>query len=143
MIKSQKAKPNKIIVIDSNVWISGLIFGGNPGLILKMFAQGDLTVVYSEELMSEIRRKIYRKFPLFAPKLELLEHSIRIDANLVKLGRETIKICRDEDDNKVIETAVLGNCQIIISGDKDLLTLKKYKKIKILAPTEFLLQYRE
>jgi putative PIN family toxin of toxin-antitoxin system len=88
--------------------------------------------------LSEIRRKIIEKFPLFAPNLDLLEASILNDAIVVKLGSRTINISRDPDDNKVIETAVIGNCNYIISGDNDLLIIGSYKNIRIVNPTDFL-----
>ncbi|OGE12987.1 putative toxin-antitoxin system toxin component, PIN family [Candidatus Curtissbacteria bacterium RIFCSPLOWO2_12_FULL_38_9] len=45
---------------------------------------------------------------------------------------------RDPDDNKVLETAVVGKCNFLITGDKDLLTLGEYNRIQIVAPAEFL-----
>ena len=47
---------------------------------------------------------------------------------------------RDEADNSVLETAVVGKCQWLITGDKDLLTLKEYNDVKIVGPGEFLTQ---
>lgn len=126
------------VVIDTNIWLSGLIYGGNPKKILDLFIQEELVVITSEELITEIHRKITQKFPGFAPQLYLLEASIRVDATVVKLGSVTIKKCRDKEDNKVIETAIIGGCSYIISGDNDLLSLKKYKNIKIVSPSEFL-----
>ncbi|MBI2327099.1 putative toxin-antitoxin system toxin component, PIN family [Candidatus Curtissbacteria bacterium] len=49
---------------------------------------------------------------------------------------------RDPDDNKVLETAVVGKCNYLITGDKDLLTLGGYNRIQIVAPAEFLSQIR-
>ena len=71
---------NLKVVIDTNVWISGLVFGGNPEIILKLFIRGKIIVIVSEEIISELRRIITDKFPLFKPKLDLLEASIRKDA---------------------------------------------------------------
>ncbi|MCL4550295.1 MAG: putative toxin-antitoxin system toxin component, PIN family [Bacteroidetes bacterium] len=47
------------------------------------------------------------------------------------------EICRDKDDNNILETAVAAKANVIISGDKDLLVLKKYKNISIISPREF------
>lgn len=134
-MKSNK-KPR--IVLDTNVWLSGLIFGGQPQSLLSLFEDDQITVVISEELLSELRRIINQKFPLYVPQLELLEASIRQDAELIKLGSQTVTISRDPDDNKVIETALIGECSYIVTGDKDLLVLGKYQDLKILTPTEFL-----
>lgn len=126
------------VVIDSNVWISGLVFGGSPEEVIKHFIDGRIIVVTSEELLSELRQKITQRFPLFMPNLELLEASIREDALLVRLGMLDVSVSRDIDDNKFIETAVVGNAQYIISGDKDLLDIQSYKDVKIVKPAEFL-----
>ena len=126
------------VVIDTNVWISGLIFGGNPEKIIRQFIDGQLIVITAEELLSELRRKITQRFPLYEPQLALLEASIREDAILIQLGSVQIAASRDADDNKFIEAAVIGNAQYIISGDKDLLTLGEYEGTKILKPSEFL-----
>ena len=138
MTRVQRQNETLRVVIDTNVWISGLIFGGSPGAVIEQFVHGDIIVVISEEMLSELRRKIIQKFPLYIPKLSLFEASIREDATLVTLGSVTIKASRDPDDNKVLETAVIGGCQRIISGDRDLLTLGAYRDILIVSPTDFL-----
>ena len=127
-----------VIVIDSNVWISALIFGGNPEKILKLFIDNKVEVVMSEEIITELRRIIINKFPLFVNSLNLLEASLRKDTVFVQLGSMTIDASRDVDDNRIIETAYIGKAKYIISGDKDLLVLKKYEDIKILNPGDFL-----
>ncbi len=127
-----------VIVIDSNVWISALIFGGNPGKILKLFVDNKVEVVMSEEIITELRRIIINKFPLFVNSLNLLEASLRKDTVFVQLGSITIDASRDVDDNRILETAYIGKAKYIISGDKDLLVLKKYEDIKILSPVDFL-----
>jgi uncharacterized protein len=131
-------KPKPQVVIDSNVWISGLIFGGTPKKVIKQFIDGGIIVVIAEELLSELRRKVILRFPLFEPNLALLEASIRENAVLVQLGTVQVTVSRDADDNKFIETAVVGGADYIVSGDKDLLVLGSYEHIQILKPTDFL-----
>lgn len=138
MTKKRLNSPKLQVVIDTNVWLSGLVFGGAPGVILDLFIDGDILVVSSEELLSELRRKIIQKFPLFVANLELLESSIRQDAIMVKLGTATPAVSRDPDDDRVLETALVGDCSHIITGDKDLLSLNSYQGIQIVTPTEFL-----
>lgn len=126
------------VVVDTNVWISGLVFGDKPEKIIRQFIDGQIIVVTSEELLSELRRKILQRFPLFGPHLALLEASIREDALLVKLGSVQVLASRDMDDNKFLETAIIGEAAYVISGDKDLLTIGVYQGIKILKPADFL-----
>lgn len=139
MIKTNNKTDRKLrIVIDTNIWISGLVFGGRPGEILQLFVDDRMQVVISEELISELRRKILQKFPLFTPKLKLLEASLRQDAEMVRLGNQVVKISRDPNDNMFIETALAGACDYIISGDLDLLVLKHVQQIRIVTPSEYL-----
>jgi uncharacterized protein len=128
------------VVIDANVWISGLIFGGKPEKVLQLFIDGLINVVMSEELLSELRRKISQRFPLYVPKLTLLEASIREQALFVPLGSLSIIVSRDKNDDMVIETAVIGGASYIVSGDKDLLAIGRYKNIAIIKPADFLLK---
>jgi len=139
MTTSAKSKQSKLrVVIDINVWISGVVFAGGPGSILDLFGDNQFFAVVSEELLSELRRKITQKFPLYLPDLNLLIEEIRLRAFTVELGSHTVNISRDPDDNKVIETAIIGECSYIVSGDKDLLVLENHEGIEILTPAEFL-----
>lgn len=126
------------LVIDTNVLISGLVFGGKPGQIIKLLANDKIQLVISEELLSELRRKIHQRFPLYVSNLELLEASLRKDAEMVQLGEHNINVSRDPNDNMFIETAFIGGCENIISGDKDLLDVGEYMGIRIISPAQFL-----
>ena len=126
------------VVVDTNVWISGLVFGGNPKKVIELFVDGSMVVVTSEELLSELRRKINQRFPLFASQLPLLEASIREKAIIVRLGSRPVAASRDHNDDKFLETALVGRAGYIITGDKDLLVLGAYEGVKIVKPAEFL-----
>jgi putative PIN family toxin of toxin-antitoxin system len=126
------------VVLDTNVWISGLVYGGNPERIIRMFIDDKILAVTAEELLTELRRKITQRFPLYIPNLALLEESIREIAINVHLGTLRVQASRDYDDNKFIEAALIGNADFIVSGDKDLTDMGSYESIKILKPAEFL-----
>jgi len=140
MAVAPSSKPK--VVIDTNVWISGLIFGGVPAKVIELFVNGEVVLITSEENMSELRRKVHQRFPLFAPELPILEASIKDQAIIVKLGTYKVDISRDVDDNKFIETALTGGAKYIISGDKDLLVLETYENIEVLKPADFLKLFR-
>jgi putative PIN family toxin of toxin-antitoxin system len=126
------------VVLDTNVWLSALVFGGKPRQVVELLVRGMIEVVISPEILTEMRRKITQKFPDFGPDLALMELLIEQETELARLGGVTIHVARDEDDNRVLETAVIGGCGYIVSGDKDLLVLKSYEGIQILAPAAFL-----
>jgi putative PIN family toxin of toxin-antitoxin system len=126
------------IVIDTNILISGIVFGGKPRQILNLLAEQSVIVIVAEEIITELRRKISSKFPEFIEDLNKVELLLKRDAVLIKLGAIHINVSRDNDDNKFIEAAILGKCSFIVTGDKDLLVLKSYENIRIVKPDEFL-----
>jgi putative PIN family toxin of toxin-antitoxin system len=125
------------IVLDTNILISALVFGGKPRKVIELLSHGRIEVVISEEILTELRRNIVGKFVDFVNELAQMEILLEQDAELVKLGSLSITVCRDPDDNRILETAVIGECGYIVSGDKDLLILEKYDSIRILKPADF------
>jgi uncharacterized protein len=126
------------VVIDSNVWISALVFGGKPRQVFERVVENGDTIITCEEILSEVRRKLNQKFPDFVHDFEAILSTMSGRVVRVKLGKFNIKICRDPDDNKVLEAAKIGQAAVIISGDKDLLTLKEFEFKPILPPQIFL-----
>ena len=126
------------VVIDTNVFVSAIISGGSPRKVIDMIADETCTIVVAHELISDLKRIVTTKFPDFIEDLIRVEKLLERDALWVKLGSVRQVVSRDKDDDKFIETALIGNCQYIISGDKDLLSLGTYRGIKIVKPAEFL-----
>jgi putative PIN family toxin of toxin-antitoxin system len=126
------------IVIDSNVWISALVFGGKPRHIFERAIADGWAIMASEEIFTEIRRVLNVKFTDFLDDFESFQAILQPYTTKVKLGSVKVSVCRDEADNRVIETALIGDATHIITGDRDLLDLVKYEKITILTPSEFL-----
>jgi putative PIN family toxin of toxin-antitoxin system len=131
-----RSKPR--IVIDSNVVISALVFGGKPRQVLDLLSEDRVSVVIAEEILTELRRKVAVKFPGFMEDLAAVEALLKRDALMVKLGTVNERVSRDPNDDKFIEAAVLGQCSFIASGDNDLLVIGEYQGIRILKPSEFL-----
>lgn len=125
------------VVIDSNVYISALVFGGTPRQILTMVSLKQIQPVMSEHIMGEVRRILAAKFPDFVVSGAMLEQLLKDQATWVPLSAAFIDVCRDDDDNRVLETAVIGKASALITGDKDLLVLKCYKQITIATPTSY------
>ncbi len=126
------------IVIDSNVWISALVFGGNPRIVFEQVVLNGWVIVVSEEIFIEVRRVLSIKFPDFLDDFGVFQALLRSHIALAELGQLTVSACRDDDDNRVIETAIIGKSLNIITGDRDLLVLEKYKQIAIVTPADFL-----
>lgn len=125
------------VVIDTNILISAMGFGGKPREILLQALEKKIQVIISPILLAEFFEVINKKFPKLDSKLFVVEKKIK-KSFIVVQPKISLSISRDEDDNRVIEAALEGNCDFIITGDKDLLDLGKYKRIKIVTSEEFL-----
>lgn len=125
------------IVLDTNVIISSLVFGGKPKELMQIVLKEGLRVYTSPQLISELLDILRKKFNFSEEKIKLLEKELLKNFKLV-YPLKRIKISRDVKDNKVLEAANESLSEIIVTGDKDLLTIRKYEKILIITPSEFL-----
>lgn len=129
------------IVVDTNVIISGIFFGGKPGEVVKAIVNSKVKACATKEILDEyieiVERMILDKHGEMNPDLlTLLINSFEL------INRKSrIKISRDPDDDKFIECAKDGKALYIVSGDNDLLVLKKYDNIKIITAKEFCDKY--
>ena len=130
------------IVLDTNVFISGVFFTGPPYKILKAWRDGRIQILISEEIIEEYRRVgelLSKQFAdiEFGPILQLLT----INAELVQPRKLTAQVCEDPDDDKFLECATSGNCNLIVSGDNHLLKASGHKGIEVIRPRNFVDNY--
>jgi len=130
------------IILDTNVFISGIFFSGPPSQILKAWENQRFQIVLSQQILDEYQRvaeELSYKFPTvdILPIIEL----VTIHAQFVDTQGVEINVCEDPDDDKFIECAVAGKCGTIISGDKHLLKLSEYQDVTILNPRNFVEKY--
>ena len=130
----------RALVIDTNVVVSALLFGGAPGELIPLWKEGSIQPKASKEIIEEyIRVLAYPKFNLSEGEINfLLYHEILPYFEVVRVSGGRVIIKDDPSDDKFIRCAKAGKASIIISGDQHLLSLKSYGKIKILTPTQFL-----
>ncbi len=124
------------IVLDTNVLIAAFISHGACADLFEHCVRYH-EIVASEFIFTEFFNKLTTKFKipaLEANKAVQLLHS-RI-AVVVPLNLST-RVCRDPKDDSILGTAIQGDCQCIITGDKDLLAFKKYGGINIISPRDF------
>jgi len=127
------------VVIDTNVLVSATLFGGNPEQVLDSAEEGKIKILISEEILEEFKEVLQRKFGFSLDIVEVTVSAIKEISTLVTPTQRLNVIKKKEDDNRILECAVEGKVQYIVSGDKrHLLPLKEYQGMKILSPAKFL-----
>jgi uncharacterized protein len=128
------------IVLDTNAVISALLFNGLSSKLISLWQKGLITPLLSREILDEYLRVLsYPKFELSEKEIkELIQEEILPYAEVVKPKRRLRVVQRDPSDNKFLECAVSGKAAVIISGDKDVLSLGRYRQIRIQSPAQFL-----
>jgi putative PIN family toxin of toxin-antitoxin system len=125
-----------IVVLDTNIWISALFFGGKPEqALLKAFEED--TIAVCKQLVEEIEEVAVRKFSQQAGPVRKRLDELTANALWTKVLGE-LKVSRDPDDDVVLECARNSKAQIIISGDNDLLDLKYFEGIPIMSAGQYL-----
>jgi putative PIN family toxin of toxin-antitoxin system len=130
------------VVVDTNVLVSALLFGGKPGKLMPLWQRGTIRPLASKEIIDEYLRVLtYPKFKLSEEDINfLLYHEILPYFEVIDVHPGPRIIRKDPADDKFIRCALAGKAKFIISGDHHLLTLKSCQKIKILSPSDFLLE---
>jgi putative PIN family toxin of toxin-antitoxin system len=131
------------IVLDTNTIVSAIGWKGAPRKILDLCIDNKLQIVLSIDLIDEFIKVIYRpKFNFIQEetKLEIIRYLLTV-AEIIKPDVEINIIDEDIFDNKFLECAVTGKARFIISGDKHLLKLKVYEKIKIISASTYLKEF--
>lgn len=126
------------VVVDSNIWISVLINKSYQSFI-KGLIEKDFKIICSRNQLEEISSVLTRpKISRYIQRAQIKEFLILFlkTVDLVEI-KEIVKDCRDEKDNFILETALSGGVDFIISNDNDLLVMNPYKGIEILTVTEF------
>ena len=124
------------VVVDTNIFVSAFLGSKNAKLIIRDIFTDQHLLIMSHEQLQEIKTVMQRpKFSKYIhfheidEFISILSLRIRVPSNYGKIND-----CRDEKDNMILEAAVYGNADFIISGDEDLLILNPYRWINILSP---------
>jgi len=129
------------VVVDTNVIISALIFGGKPAKILHLANEGAFDLLISPFILNEMFKVLTKQFGWAEGSAEKAVKAIKEIANFIEPTERLSIIKGKESDNRILECAVFGKADFIVTGDtKHILPLKEYQGIRILKPAEFLEQ---
>lgn len=126
------------VVADTNIYISALMFGGVPGNFLDLAFQGSFQLITSPILLDELDEKLRMKFGLSSSDSDLVRHRLEVIAHLVSTASTLTVIKADPDDDRVLECAIAGHADYIVSGDHHLLKLSSYDAIPIVTVRYFM-----
>lgn len=130
------------VILDTNVFVSGIFFAGPPYRILKAWRDGQLRLVVSQEILDEYQRvgeELAGRFPGVNPYSILDLVTVNAEIFLDQIMPEPV--CQDPEDDKFIACAVASGCKVIVSGDKHLLDVSGFGGIIVMIPGKFIEKY--
>jgi uncharacterized protein len=133
-------------VLDTNVLLSGFFWKGAPHTCILAAESGLFELIYCDEILSEMERVVNKKFPRTKPRFNELQNLLFAFGRKVRISGKLKAVLSDPNDDMVVECAVLGEAEVIVSGDRHLLCMAEYQGIKIVTPASFLqviFQHRE
>ena len=132
------------VVFDTNIIVSGLIANaGAPYQALEAWRRRDVVLLVSDAIIEEVVDVLAR--PFFRDKRQIsrsdiarVKHALKMDAIVVSPNTRLEVVGDDPDDNRIVECALDGGADYIVSGDHHLLELKRFRGIQIVTAREFL-----
>lgn len=126
------------VVFDTNILVSTLVFpGGCADIALRRIIEGRDQLLISKTILDELLAILARKFSRDAEELAHVAVFLS-DLSTVVKPRRKFAVLADEPDNRVLECAVTGGADAIVTGDKVLLGLKTFRKIQLLSLRSYL-----
>lgn len=127
------------IVLDTNVFISGVFFSGPPCQILDAWQDGKVNIVLSEEIFNEyqrVARELSEQFK--GVDISTFLDLLTVNAIWVEAPQLPFNVLTDPDDDKFLSCALASRTKVIVSGDKHLLTISGYRGIEVVKPRTFI-----
>jgi uncharacterized protein len=126
-----------IVTFDSGIWISALEYGGVPRQAIE-YADAEDQMLLCVEIENEVVRIMAKKFGRAPDSIRRRMAELSNAAIWVVVTGKLSGICRDPNDDFILECAETGKADLIVTGDKDLLSLKTYRAINIFTPRQYL-----
>ena len=126
------------VVFDTNVLVSALVFpGGRGDAALQRIVEEKDRLILSKPILDELLGILGRKF---ARDAEALSHAavFLTELSLLVKPRQRLHVVKDDPDNRILECAVAGDADIIVTGDRALLALREYKGVRLISLRDYL-----
>jgi uncharacterized protein len=126
------------VVFDTNILFSAVGWRGNPHQCVQAARQGKCLSLTCEAILAELAEKLEIKRGFDPAKATDTVDEIRAFSKIIMIAGTLKVIVADPDDDAVVECAVIGRAQVVVSGDRHLLTLGSHEGIRILKASDFL-----
>jgi putative PIN family toxin of toxin-antitoxin system len=128
-------------VFDTNIYVSAFaIRAGRAEAALLKAVEGEAQLVISKAIIHELLDVLARKFGRDAEELARIAVFLAELADVVQ-PRRKIEVLRDDTDNRILECAITGHADVIVTGDRAMLELGEYQGVRIMTLREFLAAY--
>ena len=123
------------IVLDTNIYIAAALQGQLSEEIIQIsITKNIFTLLVSEEILAELQKKLQNKFKWLDKDVDRFLLKIIKNAEIVEITENVTIVSRDPEDNKILECALSGKADLIVTADQDLIKLKTFKGIGIVHP---------
>ncbi len=124
------------LILDSNVIVSAFSSRGLCSSIFELCLDR-YTIIISKFILSEVYKTLYNKYKMPQNNVDMIVEYLTEFCMVKDYEKFGKRVCRDKDDDEILALGESSKAKYIITGDKDLLILKKFHSIKILTPREF------
>jgi putative PIN family toxin of toxin-antitoxin system len=128
------------IVLDTNILVSALIMNGKPRTVLKSIITKDHKLIFSRKIIEEFvevtSEPRIRKYVTRDEATRFLQDIAPVSKMIIV--KTKLRIARDYKDNPILATAHDGHADYLVTGDDDLLVLKKYRRLRIVTASDML-----
>lgn len=126
------------VVFDTNIFVSALVFPGGRGeAALQRILEERDELVLSKPIIDELLGILERKFSRDAEELSHVAVFLS-ELSLTVKPRQRLSVVKDEPDNRILECAIAGHAQVIVTGDRALLALGEYRGVRIISLRDYL-----
>ena len=132
------------VILDTNVLLSAFLTDGICARILKRARHKHFSFILCEPILNETKTHLKNKFSLANRDIELFVSLLLESADMKYIPKGKLSgVCRDPDDDIILLCAAETKSAFLVTGDNDLLVLKKHKRTKIISPREFELLFKD
>jgi putative PIN family toxin of toxin-antitoxin system len=119
------------VVFDTNILVSALVFpGGRADFALRRIIEGSDQLLLSKPILDELLGILARKFSRDTEELAHVAVFLS-DLSISVKPRRKLAALADEPDNRILECAVTGGAHVVVTGDKAMLALKNFRKVRL------------